>query len=281
MRAFLKNALLFTGLVLVYLTCVFVFNFYNENHPKIPKANILFLGDSHIKYQVNPDSFANAHNYGHSGDVMIGIKWKLEKLLNSNNTIDTVIISLGYHNFREIYPAFFNAEIHDAASKNISRYLFINDWYFFKKSELNKTIVIEEFLDKIKKPVTKISYLGYFIEQYGRMNDSSNSSISRLYTKNTNYNHKIIETIENLIEFCNFKKVKCFFIFPPTHQTYLKRVPKDIKMKTDIFMNNFSNTPYFIKTEFTPDDSLFFDGDHLNSEGSKIYTHLLKQALYN
>lgn len=281
MRTFLKNVLLFICLVFVYLTCVFAFDFYNENHPKIPKANILFLGDSHIKYQVNPDSFNNAYNYGHSGDLLIGIQWKLEKLLNSNNTIDTVIISLGYHNFREIYPAFFNIDMHDAASKNIFRYLFISDWYFLKKTEINKIIVVEKIFDKIKKPDSEIPYLGFFIEQNGQMNDSSNSSISRLYATNKIFNYEIIHTIEQLIKFCDSKNVKCLFLFPPTHQTYLKRVPAEIKVQTDRFMNKFSKTPYFIPVEIALDDSLFFDGDHLNSEGAKIYTHSLKQALYN
>ena len=82
MRKFLKNILLFCCFLLVYLTLVFTFNFYNENYPKIPKANILFLGDSHIKYQVNPDSFVNANNYGHSGDVLIGLKWKIQSSSN-------------------------------------------------------------------------------------------------------------------------------------------------------------------------------------------------------
>jgi hypothetical protein len=281
MKTFLRNVLLFSCLVFVYLTFVFAFNFYNENHPRIPKANILFLGDSHIKYQVNPDSFINAYNYGLSGDVLIGLKWKLEKILNSNNSIDTIIISLGYHNFREFYPSFFDINVHDAAAQNISRYLFINDWYFLKTTRLDKMLVTEKIFDKIKKPLREISYLGYFIEQNGQMNDSSNSSISRLYTTNKRFNYEIIKTIEQLIEFCNSKNVKCFFIFPPTHQTYLKRVPADIKVHTDRFMNQFSKTSYFIPIEIALDDSLFFDGDHLNSAGAKIYTHSLKHALYN
>ena len=281
MRKFLKNILLFCCFLLVYLTLVFTFNFYNENYPKIPKANILFLGDSHIKYQVNPDSFVNANNYGHSGDVLIGLKWKIHRILKNKNRIDTIIISLGYHNFREFYPKFFNTKVHDAATKNITRYLFINNWYFLKKNEINKFVVIKSLFDKIKKPAQKISYLGYFIEQHGQINDSSRSSISRLYTNNQKFNQKVIYLIQEIVDFCVSKKVKCFFIFPPTHPTYTNKVPEEIKTGTDKFIHQFSQTPYFIPVEFALDDSLFFDGDHLNAQGAQLYTHSLKQALYN
>lgn len=280
MRTFLKNSLLFAGLVLVYLTCVFAFNFYNENHPKIPKANILFLGDSHIKYQVNPDSFTNTYNYGHSGDVLIGIDWKIRTLLKNNNEIDTIIIPLGYHSFREKYPDFFESK-EPISPKLISRYIFINPTYFILNDKIKNLELLYPVLEKIKKPNNDLPYLGYYIEYYGLIKDSSNSAISRLYGTHRFFNYDIPSIIYRIIQVCETHKLKCFFIFPPTHPTYLKRVPVDIKVKTDRFMNEFSKTQYFISTEISLDDSLFFDGDHLNSEGAKIYTHSLKQALYN
>lgn len=279
MRVFIRQSLLFASFVIAYFILVFAFNYYNENHPKIPKANILFLGDSHIKYHINPDSFLNAYNYGHSGDLLIGIKWKLEKLLESNNKIDTVIISLGYHNFRESYPKFFDVNIHDAASKNISRYMFINNWYFFKNDRLDKLVIIKSLLEKIKKPNCKISYIGNFVQQNGQINDSSNSSIARLYGSNKTFNPKVAITIREIINICKNRKVQCYFIFPPAHPTYLKRVPQEIAILTNMFMDQFSKTPYFITIEIALNDSLFFDGDHLNAKGAKIYTHKLKQVL--
>ncbi len=280
MRTFLKNALLFICIVLLYLTCVFAFNFYNENHPKIPKANILFLGDSHIKYQVNPDSFINACNYGQSGDVLIGIEWKIRTLLKNHNDIDTIIIPLGYHSFREKYPDFFESN-EPISPKLISQYVFINPTYFILNKNIKNLELLYPLLEKIKKPNSDLPYLGYYIENYGLLKDSSNSAISRHYGTHRFFNYDIPNIIYSIIQVCETHKVKCFFIFPPTHQTYIKRVPADIKMQTDRFMNKFSNTPYFIHTEISLDDSLFFDGDHLNSEGAQMYTHSLKQALYN
>jgi hypothetical protein len=65
-----------------------------------------------------------------------------------------------------------------------------------------------------------------------------------------------------------------------THSTYIKRVPKDIKNQTDLFMKQLSKTKYFIPIPDKFKDSLFFDVDHLNSNGAKKYTHLLKKYQY-
>lgn len=278
MRKFLKNCLLFSCLTLTYLTFVFAFNFYNENHPKIPRANILFLGDSHIKYHVNPDSFVNAYNYGHSGDIIKGQEWKINKLLQ--NQIDTIIIPLGYHTFREKYPDFFEPN-EPISKKLISRYLFINPAYFFTCSRISKLKLLNQVFQKIKKPNFELPYLGYYIENHGIHKDSSNSAIDRHYGPTRNFNKNIITIIYDIISICSKNNIKCFFIFPPTHPTYISRVPLEIKAGTDEFMNQFSQTPYFIPVEVALDDSLFFDGDHLNAQGAKIYTHSLKQALYS
>lgn len=280
MILFLKKVLIIFYFVLVYLFSVFLFNYYHENNPKIPNANILFIGDSHIKNQINPDSFFNSYNYGNSGDIILGIKWKLKKMLNDKNIIDTVIISLGYHNFREKYPSFFNTDIHQTASVNIRRYLFINDWYFLRKQDINKTLVFMNFLRKIKKPNIETMYLGHYKEQIGQMNDSSKSSIDRLYYRNKKFNPEIIQHINEIIELCNSKKVRCFFIFPPTHCTYTRKVPTEIRNQTDSFMSVFSKSPYFMQVSLKLHDSLFFDGDHLNRFGAQIYTRNLKQIIY-
>lgn len=196
MRNFIFNLLIFLLIVFLYFSLVFAYNYRNENHPNIKKSNIIFIGDSHIKCHINPDSFPNAENYGASADLIIGLKWKIDKLIKNNNKIDTIIIGISYNNFTEFYPDFFIH--HSGAHRNLMRYLLISNGYLF----FENTKLIAVLWSKIKKPTLELPYLEYFSERIGIINDSANSAIYRHFNSQTKYNHEIQYEIYKIIKSC-------------------------------------------------------------------------------
>jgi hypothetical protein len=278
MRHFTQKILFFLIIVLCYITLVFVYNYYNENHPKIKKHNITFIGDSHTRYSLIPDSFFSSVNYGLNGDPIAVQKWKIETLCE-NDQIDTVIISLGYHNFGENLSALFKRK-DGLSEKLLNRYLFIQPKLLFE-NELKPTILIKGIANKLKKPSTDLSYLGVFVKIQNSWDGNDGWRINEHFKyRNTRVNH-IIEEIEEIIDFCESKKIICFFHLPPVTIEYKKRIPKDVISPTDSFLNVLNQRGLFLTTIETLPDSCFFDPDHLNYDGAKIYTHSLKQALYN
>jgi hypothetical protein len=277
MRTFLKNVILFSCLVFIYLTFVFAFNFYNENHPKINKYNITFIGDSHTRYSIIPDSFKSSANYGLNFDPIYVQKWRLNILMNREK-IDTAIISLGYHSFAENsedIPSLDDGLI----GKLLERFILINRIFLndIKLGYLNYT---KAFMSKIKKPTKEVGYLGTYvkIDTYWNGKDGyrNNQQFKSAKVSTKNYNE-----IFDIIQFCESRKMICFFHFPPTTNEYKKRIPKGVIASTDSFLNVLNSRGFFLPTIQMLPDSCFFDPDHLNYSGAKIYTHSLKQALYN
>jgi hypothetical protein len=264
--------------VFVYLTFVFAFNFYNENHPKINKYNITFIGDSHTRYSIIPESFGISKNYGLNGDPLVAQKWKLNTLIDCEK-LDTVIMSLGYHTFAENLTDIFSKK-DGLTEKLLNRYLFIEPDYL-SKIKITKIELLKSCTNKLKKPTYEISYLGGFVKIQDCWDRKSGWRINQHFQTKESQISSIIQEVEDIITLCKINKVVCFFHLPPVTSVYKNRVPKNIVQSTDSFLNVLNARGLFLPTVQTLPDSCFFDPDHLNYSGAKIYTHSLKQALYD
>jgi hypothetical protein len=282
MKNFLYQFLFFIFSIFGYLIVVFLYNYNFENSPKITKSNIVIVGDSHARYGVINDSFENSKNYCSNADNLIMSKWKLSRIL-STKQIDTVFISLGYHSFSEDYKNFFSSN--DAVlPKVLERYLFINNSELFNY-QLNIWKILSIIGSKIKKPYRELQYLGVFVRKDEKISKPQPAKAAWRAKKHFKYTKDItpdaINQIQNIINVCKQYGVVCYFIFPPITKDYKKRIPKDIVTSADSFLSNLKNKGFYLPTVETLPDSCFFDPDHLNFSGAKIYTHCLKQALYS
>jgi hypothetical protein len=282
MKKLLYQILFFITSIFVYLIGVFIYNYYFENSPQIQKSNIIVIGDSHARYGVITDSFLNSNNYCSNADNLIMSKWKLQHILPTEQ-IDTVFISLGYHSFTEDYKNFFSSN--DAViPKVLERYLFISDGELFNY-ELDYRKLVSVLGTKIKKPYRELEYLGVFVRSDEKMSKPDTSKAA--WRANTHFKSAAGITfdaasqIRNILNICDKNGVICYFIFPPVTNDYKKRIPKRVIASTDSFLNILNARGLFLPTIQTLPDFCFFDPDHLNYEGAKIYTHSLKQALYN
>jgi len=225
---------------------------------------------------INPDSFDNSINCGLNADPLIGQKWKLSRILK-NNQIDTVVLSLGYHNFLDSMEIFFNSE-GSKADENLFRYNLINGNELYK-IKFNKKQYLFSLFRKMQKPID-LPYIGSFFSENIKMHDSAKSAIYRRLVKDTLFKFTNVLVINEIRELCRKNGIKCFFIFTPTAKAYNSRIPTRLKKKVDNFINVLKNRGEYIDINQNFNDTLFYDGDHLNLNGSKIFTHLLKVKLY-
>lgn len=251
-----------------------------ENKPDLPKVSTLFIGDSHTRYSINPDSFTNAVNYGLNGDLLISQLWKLPYV--SRPIVDTIYISIGYHNFAENHKNIFHSD-HGMVPKLIGRYIFIA-WREIWDLSNSPRAIISELYKKIQLPKQKPRYLGTYVANKDVMplSDSANAAIHRHFPNREalTFNKENQKIIQEIIEYCESEKITLLFHKPPVHRLYKPRIPEDNKKRTDDFLNYLRKKEMLIEIQQTPfQDKHFFDGDHLNSEGSKLYTHLLKRAI--
>jgi len=276
MKLFLNKFVFYILIVILYLFINLFINFNNEINPNIKSKNIIFIGDSHMRNCINPDSFDNSINCGLNADPLIGQKWKLSRILK-NNQIDTVVLSLGYHNFLDSMEIFFNSE-GSKADENLFRYNLINGNELYK-IKFNKKQYLFSLFRKMQKPID-LPYIGSFFSENIKMHDSAKSAIYRRLVKDTLFKFTNVLVINEIRELCRKNGIKCFFIFTPTAKAYNSRIPTRLKKKVDNFINVLKNRGEYIDINQKFKDTLLYDGDHHNLNGSKIFTHLLKVKLY-
>jgi hypothetical protein len=276
MKLFLNKIVFYILIVILYLFVNLFINLYNEINPNIKGKNIIFIGDSHMRNCINPDSFYHSINCGLNADPLIGQKWKLTQIFKIHQ-IDTVVISLGYHNFLDSMEIFFNSE-GSKADENLHRYNLINGNELYKLNFNKKKYLLSVFR-KMQKPID-LPYIGSYYSENITMQDSAKSAIHRRLVKDTLFKFTNVLVINEIRELCKKNATKCFFIFTPTAKAYNSRIPAILKRKVDDFVNELRNSGEYIDVNRNFNDSLFYDGDHLNLNGSKIFTHLVKVKLY-
>lgn len=125
MRNFIVKLFVFISLFLIFLLGVIGVQkkaYNNDDFFKLPVSkNVLILGDSHAEYSFNDTIYKNAINLAQSADAFFYSYIKLVKFAENNN-IDTVILSVSYHNLiKEADNWCFNEEY---MKYKIPKYLF-------------------------------------------------------------------------------------------------------------------------------------------------------------
>lgn len=101
MTSFVRRLATFGSLVLLAGVATFVVNLgLSEFHnlELSPDVDVLFVGDSHIAYGVDPDVVRGARNVALRAEPMSASRYKVEGILDANPDVRTVVLGFGAHN---------------------------------------------------------------------------------------------------------------------------------------------------------------------------------------
>ena len=70
----------------------------------------VFLGDSHVRYALNDSLLKNSINLGNSSESVYFSYYKLDQLLKSKHSIETVYLGFSYHNISDYYDGYINGQ---------------------------------------------------------------------------------------------------------------------------------------------------------------------------
>ena len=276
MKLFFQKMSYFFLAIFIYCIFNFCYNFYFENYPKKIDKNIAFIGDSHMRYSIIPDSFQSSVNYGLNADLLITQYWKIDELVRQS--FDTIIISIGYHTFKEDNIVFFKRK-DGVVDELLNRYILINGSDIFRYISFDSKFFNCVF-NKIKRPIFNYEYQGSYVKINNIMTDKAKSAIWRHFSHAESFNQNSINTIERIINKCNNLHVKILFVFPPVSKYFENKIPTELKLKADNYLMTLKSKKLLIDFKMNTNDSMFFDGDHLNYFGAQKYTHFLKNILY-
>ncbi len=262
-------------------------NFASNNN-----INTLIIGDSHSQCSINDSLIPNSVNISQSGEAYFYTYAKLERILNTNPNIKTVIVGYSYHNISEYYTAFVYG--------NISYSFFADYFFILPVNQINELIhknnlliknayrnILNSGFNNLFAKKNNYTFLGYYDSRKEAKFDTAkmNERLRTQYYVNnklTGFSDINIEYFEKIIDLCNNHKIRVILINTPLHKEYLDKVPLKFKEKYYSLITKRSVTLVeFNDLELDKNDYLP-DGDHISYHGANLTTlYLLKNINSN
>lgn len=266
-----------------------------NSYKKINFIKTLYLGDSHVARSIDISKIDSAYSLAYFGENNMMNYYKLKYIIDNELAkplyvvlpCDIMTYTQGYHIYRTNKCFYYSIipldEINNLNKNKIEAYydyfkikaLPYSEWQYAinRVNQNRQKKAIQKFSDRTKLEQEKDAQ--YFIQHELLINGD----------KTNFYSSDALEFIKKTIELCKQNGIKLIFIkFPLT-----KTVFDEIKYHVDsTFINNRPSETIInqhsipiLNFEYTFQNNLdlFFDSHHMNQEGQKQFTILLKQKL--
>ena len=268
-------------------------NYLNTNSNNI---EVLFLGNSHIYYGINPEyisrkSFNGAH-------ISQSLNWDLailEKYKDRWENLKYIIIPIDYFSMYSTLEG----GIENWRVKNYIIYYDIssygNYWDGFEifNGKLPSNILRAlSYLFKWKSDITcnKLGFGTAYKSKDSKDLIETGKTASKRHTieleKNQPIFSKNIQTINSMIEFANSRDIKIIFITCPAYSSYREnlnpiQLDNSVNIVKQLSEQNTNSVYYNFLTDKTFIANDYYDADHLNEIGAKKLTFKIDSIINN
>jgi hypothetical protein len=269
---------------------------------KIGQTDIAVYGSSHGQFGIIPDEISKATgmsciNFAYGGGTNIGSQESLIKRLDMKSKLMIYAIDVFSLNYKpavtdDFQRAFFN-EKRSIFDKDFDRLSYSNIYkyaHFIKPyiTDIRQGKYIPPYFRNSEKVNLTMfsSYVGYNVAKNGWV--AGDGIMKRDYALYADLNFDpqsgAIESLEHIVAYCRQQNTTLIFVQVPEHEIALSYKQKYIDF--DNWMNKFANDHKVTYLNFDQQnafpvgaDSLFFDTDHLNARGAKLFSEQLAKAI--
>lgn len=289
---------------IIIITVIIITGFWFKSHLRgdlasrpyaLPKGtSTLIIGDSHARKNLDPAQFPHALNQAQSAEFTYYSHAKLRKLLEHNRGTDQVIITVSYHSLGE-FPFYESAEMN-------RRYRNILNGRFYREKLLREvpdpgflgpwlsqelSLPLGVLNDLAEAQAQEAPYQGEFEPAQGSVigkHKALREALRRHYTFHgipTHISKLKAEYLKRIAMLCRGKGIRLIIVNTPVHPDYLRRVPKGHIRYTDTFARSLEEygASYLNYSAMPLPDSLYYDYDHLNRVGAKVFSRILSSRL--
>ena len=255
------------------------------------KKNILALGDSTPGCAINDRIFNRAVNFSSPAESYYYSYLKLNKILETNEYIDTVLLSFSPHNIFD--NNWFASKNH--IKHNFCRYYPImsrSDFRFLLESQPKSIVyalkpIFLQFLKNIFRSVTgdNILQLGGFTSlELDRLMDALQSLKSGKAIKDYRLPKDFQTTsfeityMNKIAQLCSEKQVRLILISLPKRIELLNHRRYGMQEFQKVYNIEFSQLDYFDFSSLPMEDEMYADLLHLNKKGSSYFSNFLETS---
>lgn len=250
----------------------------------------LIAGDSHTQSGLDDSLINNSLNISQSDEHFLYTYNVLRLLLDNNHQINKVILGVSFHSFAKSYDATIQSD--EYTKVMFPKYFPILDSESVTDTgKMTLTTGVEIFKNIVKSVFNNSTIHGYsFIGSFykrdrSNLNDNSiNAAIQRhYYTKSGSeqaYADYQVKYLKKIVDLCHAKNIELIIVNTPIPDAYYQKIPEKFTSYYYSIMQQFKNKIQFYDfhaIELPQTD--YEDGDHLNSQGAKIFSPLINERI--
>lgn len=288
----LIRSLVFGALILIVICALmsislaaYIQRYYAIKLPQ--ETTILVLGNSHPECAIMDDKIFGLKNFARSAEPLFYTKEKLKWLLKWNPQIKLVCVELSENQLESrMWDWIWSAE---SVQRNVaSLFPYLDFDYHLEAFKVHQLRYAESFFIGMKRSLN-----GVFIEEkknffsflnWGGFKSQSGSHIAELrdslnassrHQENLIPNQDNLDALYGIQDICTKEKRKLVFIRCPYH-------PIKSKKFEAAYSQFFEKNPNFLLLDFSGfemHDDCYFDEQHLNLKGARIFTAHFKDVL--
>ena len=279
MRKFIHQLILFTCAPALYFVGTGTFNYYvsTQTPAAVAPARILVAGDSHLQCAIDPEVVPGSRNVSQSSEPYAITYWKLKKIFASWQP-DTVLLTLSPHNVSSWSDDIFNlpgvAEEMFRRSYPVVEYEELYRDFAVSNAAVGKALTTR----LLKYPSGRHAYyIGEFAEKDSIRSTDPNPIIARHFYRDSTLlatSTKMIGYLDSIIALCNERGVTPIVVSTPLREAYQEQVPGNMHAAHVRKLSHLRRQGVRVintTNQYYP-DFLYYDADHLNTAGARLYT---------
>ena len=285
MNKFISHTIFFLLGITIIFSINWSINYLIITKSDIPvkKSKILIIGDSHPRRGVNPEILENAINVCQSAEPYIITFWKLKKIITEVQP-EKVIIGFSPHNISNFNDLKFSNEIWQL--EMFRRSYLIEEFKLLNNIQIDfKQYYIFLFKQLFLFPKKNhIYYIGnHKKSDYSNISNSNKTIDQHYYSNNqkAGISEISINYLDSMINLCKIHNITPILVNTPLHLSYKEKIPSIIQERYNQEILRFKNQGIKIYTDdsTTYKKENFYNSDHLNSSGAKIFSIKLNQEI--
>lgn len=270
MNIFARKVLIFVFLafssLVIALGCLRLFKKNDKVWEIDDEIEVLFIGDSHIEVGIKDEMNNRVQNISQSGDNYMYTYTKLEKLINSNANLKTIVLGIDTHNID-------SSAIEWYTNDGYLSYKFAKMFPYMSKSDIGLMIRLNglKILENIPNVLSYKNIYNMNLSDIGSYK-VSNDTLGQIESFNcdsieNNMISKLqLDYLDKIIKITKDKGINIVFLTMPVH-----RIQFDCNLNLQKYIIDYSKqkgVEYINLRGLELTDSDFSDKFHLNKNGA-------------
>lgn len=286
MKKFLKNIILFTSGIFLFVVIVIVFSNKKINETpvfKVPlNVSTLILGHSHSQNSFNDSLIHNTKNFSQSGEIYFYSFLKLKKVVSINDNIKNVFVEFSNNQICLDMEKWTKNE--EYISYKVPKYapiMDVNDYkYIISQNPIAFVKTIPILFQKNLHCVlfNEKDYIKYS-DWGGFFRDKNIKVDSLLLARKTNpvkpilgkdYTEINLKYLDKIIRFCKINNINVYLVRSPQHKEYTG--VSNEKKYQELLNNRYKDVSFLDFNNFPLLNEEYRDLDHLNYKGARKFS---------